>query len=209
MRTVREVGTEAASGCVQGRGRVRSRKPRRQRSDSTRSRIPGLEPFPIIRNRKRLCKSLMCRVFEPENSDQAALERSSVGTRSRWDIVPLARLVAPWSRCGADAQASPIGALPLRGVTSRRRCLSEAAPERDRVPTRRCLNATWSLFSGKRSSSPRARGPLREAWIRIPRLPDGSATGRQRTDARGPVPAEGCPVPRYASMTFGSFETAS
>ena len=37
-----------------------------------------------------LYKSLLCRVFEPENRD----------------VVPLARLVATWSRCGAHSQAS-------------------------------------------------------------------------------------------------------
>ncbi len=44
-----------------------------------------------------LWKSLVCRVFEPENRDS----------------VPLARLVATWSRCGAHAQASLNGTKSL------------------------------------------------------------------------------------------------
>ena len=44
---------------------------------------------------------LICRVFEPENSDQVALGLGPVGTSSRW-----LSLVATWSRCGAHSQAS-------------------------------------------------------------------------------------------------------
>src|SRR5919206_829044 len=32
---------------------------------------PALEPFPIRWNRKRLCESLSCRVFEPEQRDSS------------------------------------------------------------------------------------------------------------------------------------------
>ena len=37
--------------------------------------IPEPEHFPITWNRKMLCKSLLCRVFEPENRDAVPLAR--------------------------------------------------------------------------------------------------------------------------------------
>ena len=42
-----------------------------------------------------------------------AFSNRKTATGSRWDIVPLARLVATWSRCGAHSQASLNGTASL------------------------------------------------------------------------------------------------
>ena len=39
----------------------------------------NLEHFPMIRNRNMLCKSLLCRVFEPENRDVVPLAQPGCG----------------------------------------------------------------------------------------------------------------------------------
>ena len=94
------------------------------------------EPFPISKNRKRLWKSLLCRVFEqaclvlmrPVRSGE--LGRRRVAIKSRWDevLLGLARLghrAVVLHTTGEPAGPSPNGTESQRGE-----------PQRDQVPDR-------------------------------------------------------------------------